>query len=95
MASLHPDHGARVVLERESADGVAATYSVTVYAPGTTRYSTQAKLSDTGVTTAGWDPAPPAWIAVFVDRLLRSFAKSHAGGPWPRKVTRWRDARDP
>lgn len=93
MASLHPDHGARVVLERLRAEGEVAVYRVTVYAPGDDTHSMQVSLSGAGVRLGGWEPAPPAWIAVFVDRLLKSFAKSHAGGPWPRKVTRWRDER--
>jgi hypothetical protein len=93
VASLHPDHGARVVLERERADGEVAVYRVTAYGAGDVVYTMQASLSATGVGLGAWEPAPPAWLATFTDRLLRSFAKSHAGGPWPRKITRWRDER--
>ncbi len=93
MASLHPDHGARVVLEREAVEGEVARYRVTVYEPASVSYATHAVLSAAGVEVTPWELAPRPWIAVFVDRLLKSFAKSHAGGPWPRKVTRWRDER--
>lgn len=93
MASLHPDHGARVVLERQAVDGEVARYRVQVYEPSDVTYGTHADLSSAGVEAGAWEREPPAWVAVFVERLLKSFAKSHAGGPWPRKVTRWRDER--
>ena len=92
MASLHPDQGARVVLERESGDASGARYRVTVYEPNEVSYATSADLGD-AVRIEGWSAEPAAWIEVFVERLLKSHAKKHAGGPWPRKVTRWREER--
>jgi len=92
MASLHPDNGARVVLERESAGEAGARYRVTVYEPDAVTYWTLAQLGDE-VSIDEWSAEPAPWIAVFVERLLKSHAKKHAGGPWPRKVTRWREER--
>ena len=92
MASLHPDNGARVVLERESGDGANARYRVTVYEPDEVSYDTVAELGE-AVTIDDWSAEPAPWIAVFVERLLKSHAKKHAGGPWPRKITRWREER--
>ena len=93
MASLHPDHGARVVLEREAVEGEVARYRVQIYEPAAVTYGTHVTLSAEAVETATWEREPPPWIGVFVERLLKTFAKSHAGGPWPRKVTRWREER--
>ena len=93
MASLHPENGARIVLERERADGADAVYAVTVYEPAEVRYGTRATFSSDGVSVDAWEREPAEWIAIFTDRLLKSFAKSHAGGPWPRKITRWRHER--
>jgi len=92
VASLHPDNGARVVLERESADERGARYRVTVYEPDEVSYGTVASLG-AEVAIDPWSAEPAPWIAVFVERLLKSHAKKHAGGPWPRKVTRWREER--
>ncbi|MCB9593132.1 MAG: hypothetical protein H6719_10400 [Sandaracinaceae bacterium] len=98
MASLHPQNGARVVLERAAIDEGSATYTVTVYEPDGVLQSTLARFSEEGVTVEPWERELDAWLAVFTDRLLKSFAKSHAGGPWsregwPRKITRWRAER--
>lgn len=93
MASLHPEYGARVVLERQSQDGTAAVYQVTVYEPEAVSYATQATLGTDGVDVAGWNREPTRWVGVFVERLLKSLANKHAGGDWPRKITRWREER--
>ena len=93
MASLHPEHGARIVLSREAAGDDGATYRVTVYAPGGARYETRARIEGGRVAIEPWDSPPEAWIATFGGRLLDGLAKKHDGGDWPRKLTRWRQER--
>ena len=92
MASLHPAHGARIVLEREDADGVS--YRVSIYEPHALHVAL-AHLSGGAVRFDAWSSDPPAWAVLFAERTLKSLAKKHsADGAWPRKLTRWREERD-
>ena len=91
MASLHPSHGARVVLERDAIEGSEARYRVSVYEPGEV-HSTVARIDASGaVTLDAWTSEPPAWATTFAKRVLEGLPKKHAAdGSWPRKLTRWR-----
>lgn len=93
MASLHPSHGARVVLEREPAER-GARYRVHVYEPEVV-HAGLAELSPSGTLTWGpWSSSPPGWALLFTERLLRGLPKKHAADEsWPRKLVRWRDER--
>lgn len=92
MASLHPAHGARVVLERESSTEVR--YRVSIYEPRALHTSV-ALIEGSAVALEPWSSEPPAWALGFAERLLKGLAKKHAAdGSWPRKITRWRDARE-
>ena len=92
--TLHPEHGARIVLERRSASGSVARYQVCVYAPEGVLYTAGVELSADGVAQESWPEPPPDWVQTFVGRLLKSTAKKHASSEtWPRKLTRWRDQR--
>ena len=93
MAQLHPAHGARIVLERASVDDAGANYRVHVYEPDDVLHVSHVHLGQDGVSLEAWPTEPPEWVRVFTDRLLKSTAKKHAAGPWPRKITRWREAR--
>ena len=95
MASLHPDHGARIVLERGPLEGEGepeARYALRVYEPGGVLREAEVRFG-ADITRGAWSESPPEWIEIFVDRLLKTFAKKHADGSWPRKVTRWRAER--
>lgn len=93
MASLHPDHGARIVLERDRTGEGEARYRVAIYEP--------AEVLHEGAATVRWPPpavafewssAPPEWTVIFLERLLKGLPKKHADdGTWPRKITRWRE----
>ncbi len=93
MAQLHPAHGARIVLERVSVDDVRARYRVRVYEPDGVLHTTSAELEGGTAALQPWPTDPPAWARTFTERLLSSTAKKHASGTWPRKITRWREAR--
>ena len=91
MASLHPDDGARMVLERTSLEP-EVHYRVSVYEPGE-RLTVGGAAMGASVTLS-WDGTPPAsWIEGFLGRLLKGLPKKHADGSWPRKITRWRAER--
>lgn len=94
MASLHPSHGARVVLEREGS-GPEVGYRVSIYEPAGVVHVTRARFAEDGaVLLDAWSSDPPAWALAFTDRLLKGLPKKHAADrSWPRKITRWRDAR--
>ncbi len=92
MASLHPSHGARVVLEREPGDEVR--YRVSIYEPAGVVHVAIARFDGGEVTLGAWSSEPPAWALLFTERLLKGMPKKHAAdASWPRKITRWRDAR--
>jgi hypothetical protein len=92
MASLHPSHGARIVLEREAIEDHGARYRVSIYEPSA-MHSTEVRIHESGVDFGEWTGVPPAWAVTFLERTLKGMAKKHADGSWPRKLTRWREER--
>jgi hypothetical protein len=87
MASLHPDHGARIVLEREE-----DRYRVSIYEPSLVHVS-HATPADK-IAFDAWSSEPPAWAITFAERTLALLYKKHReDGRWPRKLTRWRTER--
>ncbi|HJL16490.1 MAG TPA: hypothetical protein RMH99_12585 [Sandaracinaceae bacterium LLY-WYZ-13_1] len=99
MASLHPSHGARLVLRREALDDAEVRYRVSVYEPGDVVHEGEARIrcgddEAVAVDLGGWRSTPPDWTLVFLERLLKGLPKKHAGdASWPRRLTRWRAAR--
>lgn len=94
MASLHPAHGARIVLEREAIEAASARYRVLIYEPSA-RHECIANVGASGVAFEAWTGQPPEWAVTFARRLLEGLPKKHAAdASWPRKLTRWRDARE-
>ncbi|MEQ8459555.1 MAG: hypothetical protein RLO52_01135 [Sandaracinaceae bacterium] len=91
LTSLHPEYGARLVLERDPAEpGVA--YQLRVYEPEDVLHEGRALLDGAFVLT--WESTPPEWAVTFLERLLAGLAKKHAeDGSFPRKLTRWREPR--
>lgn len=93
MASLHPSHGARIVLSRTEGSAERATYRVEIYEPDGVRREAEATL-DGGCALAWGADAPAAWIVTYAERILLGLAKKHApDASWPRKLTRWREER--
>jgi hypothetical protein len=94
MASLHPSHGARAVLEREERDGAPVRYRVAIYEPSSLHTSAAELDAAGGFHLGAWQGEPPAWAVTFVERVLAGLAKKHAAdASWPRKITRWREPR--
>lgn len=92
MASLHPSHGARVVLERDAIEAREARYRVSIYEPAEVHASVARIDAAGGVGFEAWTSEPPAWALTFARRVLEGLPKKHAAdGSWPRKLTRWRD----
>lgn len=92
MATLHPSHGARVLLEREAGDTVR--YRVSIYEPSAL-HVTLAHIDAGAVRIDPFTSAPPAWAVTYAERMLLGLAKKHASdGAWPRRLLRWRDARE-
>lgn len=97
MASLHPTHGARIVLERRALRDAEVVYRVGIYEPDEVRHEGTARIAwgeAVEVELGDWDGAPPDWTLTFLERLLKGLPKKHAqDGSWPRKISRWRQAR--
>lgn len=86
-ASLHPDNGARMVIERASVDDSGARYVVRVYEPDGVLHEGEASCGEH--VTLRLDA--PEWTKTFLERLLKSLRNKHReDGDWPRKLTRWR-----
>ncbi len=79
MASLHPSHGPRIVLERDSDQDDALRYRVSIDDPATV-HTTEARVHAAGVELDEWVGAPPAWAVTFLEHTLESMAKKHADG---------------
>jgi hypothetical protein len=37
---------------------------------------------------------PPPWLLTYAEALLRSAWRARDTQPWPRRITRWRSAKD-
>lgn len=89
------------MLQRRALDERRVEYAVHVYEPEGVVHAGAARLTWTEkapaaaeVTVGEWDSAPPGWVMVFLERLLMGLPKKHAAdGTWPRKISRWREAR--
>lgn len=75
-----------------------AQYEVELRTPDG-RWSAHATVSsaDGGVHIGDWSEpgAPPDWLLHYLQAGLRSAFRSHGDGGWPRRLTRWRDRREP
>lgn len=94
MASLHPSHGARLVLERDRVADAEAVYRIAVYEPEVAHEGRVTLTWDPPEVAFAWDDGPPDWTVTFLERLLKGLPKKHAAdASWPRKITRWRQER--
>ncbi|HBQ15230.1 MAG TPA: hypothetical protein DEF51_30270 [Myxococcales bacterium] len=91
LTSLHPEYGARLVLERDPAEA-GVGHQLRVYEPEDVLHEGRALLD--GAFALTWVSTPPEWAVTFLERLLAGLAKKHAeDGSFPRKLTRWREPR--
>ncbi|MGF1467615.1 MAG: hypothetical protein ACFCGT_15935 [Sandaracinaceae bacterium] len=95
MASLHPEHGARFVLERLDVTPGAARYRVQVFGREPARWVGEATIARPAGTVSRDGPdGLPAWACTTLDGFLATLAKRHAeDGAFPAKLTRWRAPR--
>jgi hypothetical protein len=97
--SLHPQEGARFLLERVAIEpgGEGARYRAAVYTPDAV-YGYQAVLrlgGEAELSRAGADPAPPeleARLLAHARTAARAAEHKRAEGlpPWPHRILRWR-----
>lgn len=94
-SDLHPDNGARVLLERLTETGEEARYAVTLYLPEQKLVGT-ARVMRGGQSELEVSGDPPEWARKITLAFLRQ-AGIHrgAGGvpSWPRRLMRWRPER--
>jgi hypothetical protein len=92
---LRPLHGARIELELEQAEGAGARYALRLKtAEG--EASGEARIDSAGnVDVSGVDASTAIWVLPLVRALLRMEwrdRKEPGAAPWPRRITRWREA---
>lgn len=93
MASLHPTHGARITLERESGEPGQARFAVQLHEPDEVLRTGRLVIEE-AVRLEWSGEAPAAWVHVFIERLAKGLRTKHAAdGSWPRRVRRWRAER--
>ena len=95
---MHPDHGGRVVLERELVDERVVRYLVALYTPvAVWRAPVEIARADGKVTFGAWEPvAPPAWLVETAQAFARAEWSARRGPdaePWPARINRWRAER--
>lgn len=91
-----PGNGGRVSLQLVSASAEGASYSATLRAAAQT-WQDQLNVEATRgeVTWAGTGAqSAPAWLTQLAVALARGAWRSHQAQRWPRRITRWRAARE-
>ncbi len=86
--------GGRISLRRTSLTSESVGYDAELDV-GEERFESQVsvQLSDGTVVFSDWAPRPPPdWLADSTRAIVRSEWRSRA---WPRRITRWRAAKDP
>jgi hypothetical protein len=92
-----PSSGGRTVLELIDVGEQAVRYRAELFTPdGTAVGEATIDLASGGITWAPWSPTdPPTWLVKYAHTFLRSAWRVRADSPWPPRISRWRDARDP
>lgn len=89
-----PRHGARFRFELATTSGAAARYRVVITTADARRHADAEVTPDT-VRVGSYDGAVEPWAqksaVAFLEVLARSFDEEIG---WPRRVQRWRQARD-
>jgi hypothetical protein len=91
-----PDHGGRVSLELSSSNTEGASYTATLRsAEATWQALVKVDAANGAVTWAGaGTESAPTWMTQLAVALLRAAWRAHHGQRWPRRITRWRAARE-
>lgn len=97
-----PAHGGRVELRKVRSDESLVEYEVLLG-----ERELQWRLNVSVEIASGkvqWLPSataappatgePPAWLNTFAEALLRGAWRARDTQPWPRRITRWRSAKD-
>lgn len=93
LGPFHPDHGGRLLLRRRAESDTQVDYECdlrTGDAQHTGRATVQ--LSDGTVELSQLEAAPD-WLRQYVVSCLRQAWRQHAQLGWPRRLTRWREAK--
>jgi len=89
-----PHHGARFRFDLEEASGSRARYRVVITTPGAQHHA-EATVSPEAVRVGSYDGTVEDWAqksaVAFLEVVARAF---HEDTGWPRRVQRWRQARD-
>lgn len=90
-----PQHGGRVTLTLDRADGREVVYRASLAASGERAEGTAVVSLASGTVTLSVSPEPPAFLATFATAFLRSawLARRSDPEPWPSRITRWRAAK--
>lgn len=87
-ALKYPTSGARIVFDRV---GAGPDYALAVYEPNDVLRTGQARFAPGAFSITDWDAEPPAWVLVYIERMLASLHRKHAAASdWPRRLSRWR-----
>ncbi len=91
----HPQHGGRVLLEREHVDEHEARYRVTLYAPAVELTSiARVRIADGEVTLDPFPGDAPPFLVDGARAFLRTaWTTMRSEGTFPRRVLRWRPAK--
>jgi hypothetical protein len=87
--------GGAVVLELVDESAQLVRYRIELEHAGT-RHATVAHvaLADGAVSFDDFSPPdPPPWLLEYARQFLRSAWRKRAEAPWPRRISRWRDAK--
>jgi hypothetical protein len=95
LAVMQSDAGVRFELKRESLEGGAVRYGLTLELSEKSFAGTATIHTDTGAIDFAWptEDTPPDWCREAVRAQLRTlFREGATGKAFPRRVTRWRGA---
>ncbi|HEX2730365.1 MAG TPA: hypothetical protein VHM70_02120 [Polyangiaceae bacterium] len=96
LGSHNPANGGRVDLHLQDITATHVTYTVAL-ATATNRWQGVVALAiDDGSLAwqGGQGETAPDWLIEFCRGLLRSAWRTRESVAWPRRLTRWRDAKD-
>ena len=97
MNSEQPSHGLRFELIARTADAGTVAYDVTLTGPETAATGTATVTLADGRVQLDLPASVPAWATSTLNAFLRSEWRSRRDDPedpWPRRLTRWRAARE-
>lgn len=94
---MHQGRGGRVVLRLVTMSASAVEYSGTLEYDDAAAQITMRVLLPAGTVEVNFpgERTPPEWLVGHARAALRgAFRATQSGAPWPRKLSRWREARE-